>query len=66
MSALSRVHQARAMAEARVLDAMAAAPKEVRRAQAARVFNALKELTRAGSDGGEQLQTRHWWLDSGR
>lgn len=52
------------MAEAKVLDAMAGAPKQVRRAQAARVFHELKDMTRVGSDVGEQLQAREWWLDT--
>lgn len=63
MNRAAQIHQQRALAEARVLDSIAAAPRAVRRAQAERVFSALKSLTRAGSDGREKQVQQPWWLD---
>jgi hypothetical protein len=64
MNRVTRQCQARALQEARVLDALQSAPREVRRAQAARVFEELKNMTRAGAYGERrQPARRQWWLD---
>jgi hypothetical protein len=66
MSDAVRAHQARALAEARTLEGMAAAPKAVRVAQAKRVFGELKAMTTGeGSDDVQkQVRRRWWWLDT--
>lgn len=62
MSPLIRAQQDRVLAEAQVLNGMAHVPPELRKAQAARVFRELKDLTRVGSDGSQQQQVQRWWL----
>ena len=63
MSPQARMHQGRALAEARVLESMANVPRELRKAQAARVFDQLRAMIGAGSDDREKRQARRWWLD---
>lgn len=59
----ARVHQARALEEAAVLDQMSHVPPQARRAQAARVFQELKAMTRAETSGVEQPKAGPWWVD---
>lgn len=62
MSPRIRAQQDRVLAEARVLNSMPHVPPELRKAQAARVFRELKDLTRVGSDGSQQQQVQRWWM----
>lgn len=64
MNRTARSCQQQALREARVLDALSSAPLTVRKAQAARVFEELKAICKAGDDGERQQPARRqWWLD---